>query len=191
MKCSLLALVFLAVTLHDVHADDEDFMDWILEQPLHRVERSPDYGAGLGGPLAASSWTPPGGKKPASATAKPAPKSAEKPKPTTKKAATTTAPKGSKAPAASSSGPTAPTKAPAKDLKGGGGGGTNGRSGEDIANDIYNHPDECKDPPNGGVWAPLPTGQSCGSEGNCPYPQKWCAPRWRIERAIPNCPAKT
>jgi hypothetical protein len=178
MKRSVLVSFLLVLGFCGIRAvEDVDFtdIDLILQAPLKRSERSPDYGTGLGGPLAANGAPPAPGSKPAPSAPSPPP---PPPPPTTKattKAQATTKKAGSNE-KATTKGPTAPTKAPAKQEKSdNGGGGGNGKSGEDIANQLYNHPNECKDPKDGGVWAPLPNGQTCGSDGNCPYPKKWCS----------------
>jgi len=159
---SSVCLVFgshASVLSQNVDFDSMELDDIFDQSQLKRVQRAPDYGAGVGGPLAASGWTPPSNHG-----EKPAPKPASKPSPA--------APPASKPPAG---GPTAPPKKPEKDMNSGSGAGANGKDGEDIATALYNHPNECHDPADGGIWAPLPKGQPCGSDGNCPYPQKWCS----------------
>jgi len=52
------------------------------------------------------------------------------------------------------------------------------KSGEEIADQLYRHPKECKEPSDGGIWAPLAAGHSCGPPGHdCNYPDQWCSAR--------------
>jgi len=61
------------------------------------------------------------------------------------------------------------------------------KSGEEIADALYSHPKECKDPSDGGIWAPLAAGQSCGGH-DCKYPDQWCSAR-SSSKSVPqlNC----
>jgi hypothetical protein len=53
--------------------------------------------------------------------------------------------------------------------------GVHGKSGEEIADALYQHPNECKDPSDGGIWAPLQgDNPACGAK-SCSYPKQWCS----------------
>lgn len=63
------------------------------------------------------------------------------------------------------------------------------KSGEEIADQLYKHPKECKEPNDGGIWAPLAAGHPCGPPGHdCNYPDQWCSAR-SSSRSVPqlNC----